>query len=61
MVADKIMNHSTYQKSLKTKTVAELRFIIKDAGEAIEANPLNPNNGYYQDEIHYAHAELRKR
>lgn len=61
MVADKVMNHTAYQKSLKKKDEPSLRFIIKDAREAMEANPENPNNGYYQDEIHYAAAELRRR
>jgi hypothetical protein len=46
---------------LKRKTDAELRYIIKDATEAAEANKENPNNGFYLDEVHYAAAELRKR
>lgn len=36
-------------------------FIIQDAGAAIAANPDNPNNGYYADEICYASMELNKR
>lgn len=60
-VADKVMNHAKYQASLRGKDVSSLEFIIKDAREAIAANPENPNNGYYQDEIHYAAAELRRR
>jgi hypothetical protein len=61
MVADKIMNHSTYPKMLRSKDESSLRFIIKDAKEAIEANPTNPNNSYYADEVIYAAAELRRR
>lgn len=57
----KTMDHAAYQRKLKTKSEAELRFIIQDANEAQRANPDNPNNGYYADEIHYANAELRRR
>lgn len=57
----KQMNHSTYQNSLRRKTVAQLRFIIQDAREASEANPNGENAGYYIDEIHYAYAELQRR
>lgn len=55
------MNHSEYQKSMKSKTLRELEYIIKDAQEAIKANSDNPNNGYYQDEICYAASEKKKR
>lgn len=61
MVGEKKMDHSDYQRRLKSKSDEELKFIIKDAREAIEANPDNPNNGYYQDEISYAGMELRRR
>lgn len=57
----KIMDHARYQKMLRTKDVAALRFIISDAQEAIAANPENPNNGYYADEICYAGMELARR
>ncbi len=55
------MDHNQYPKQLKNKTEDQLRFIIKDATEAIEANPQNPNNGFYQDEICYCASELHKR
>jgi hypothetical protein len=55
------MNHAEYQKNLKNKTVAELMYIMNDASAAIKANPDNPNNGYYADEISYAGMELKKR
>lgn len=57
----KTMNHAAYQKAVRTKSEAELRFIIQDAKEAIQAQPEGINAGYYQDEIHYAAAELRRR
>lgn len=57
----KHMNHAEYQRKLKSKSEAELRFIIKDATEAQEANPTNENNGHYADEVHYCLAELRRR
>lgn len=61
MYATKIMDHAGYQRKMKTKSVAELKFIIKDCREALNAHPDNPNAGYYADEIHYASAELKKR
>lgn len=57
----KTMNHTEYPRRLRSKTEAELRFIIKDATEAQQANPENPNLGYYADEVLYAAAELRRR
>ena len=61
MAADKKMDHAKYMKSLRSKDEVALRFIIKDAGEAIAANPQNENNGYYTDEMLYAGMELRRR
>jgi hypothetical protein len=55
----KQMNHDAYQKALKQKSEAELRFIVKDASEAARAG--NDNAGYYLDEVTYASAELRCR
>lgn len=62
-MSQKIMNHGEYQKNLKSKTFAELMFIVKDAREAAHnAQQMGcPNEGYYLDEIHYASAEMRKR
>jgi hypothetical protein len=57
----KRMDHNAYPKSLRGKTLAELYFILKDAGEAQRANPDNPNVGYYADEVSYAGMELRRR
>ena len=57
----KRMDHNEYPRSLKGKSEAMLRYIIKDAQEAIAANPENPNNGYYQDEVNYACTEIHRR
>lgn len=57
----KTMNHVDYPKSLKTKTDEQLRFIMKDAKEAIDAMPNGENAGYYQDEICYCVDELYAR
>lgn len=57
----KKMDHDKYPKSLKRKTIDELKYIIKDASEAEKANPNGPNAGYYADEALYASMELNKR
>lgn len=57
----KKMDHNAYPNSLRTKTYAELHFIVKDATEAQLANPSNPNNSYYADEVCYACNELNRR
>lgn len=57
----KTMNHGEYQAGLKSKSVAELRFIVRDAYQASQAMPGNPNVGYYLDEMCYAGMELKKR
>ena len=57
----KQMNHIEYPKRLRTKTDAELRFIIQDAKEAMAAMPDNPNNEYYADEVCYCANELKRR
>ena len=61
MLITKIMDHLRYQKRMKGLTMDSLRFIIKDAKEAVNAMPDNPNNGYYLDEIHYAGMEIQRR
>ncbi len=57
----KQIDHDKYPKSLKRKTIDELKYIIKDASEAEKANPDGPNAGYYADEVLYASMELNKR
>lgn len=55
------MNHTEYQKKVKGLSEAELRYIIKDASEALKALPDSPKAGYYQDEINYCANELHRR
>lgn len=57
----KNMNHIEYPKSLKTKSLDELLFTIKDAKEAMNAMPDNPNNSYYADEVCYCVNEINRR
>jgi hypothetical protein len=55
------LNFAEYRERLKTKTEAELLYIIKDASEAAQALPNGQKCGYYQDEVHEANRELRQR
>jgi hypothetical protein len=55
------INHAEYPALLRSKSRAELLFIMKDASEARAANPDGPKAGYYSDEISYAAAEIRRR
>jgi hypothetical protein len=55
------INHAEYPALLRSKSRAELLFIMKDADQARAANPCGPKAGYYADEISYAGAELRRR
>lgn len=57
----KTMDHAEYQRKLRSKTEAELRFIIRDASAAERANPQGCNAGYYADEVSYAAMELARR
>jgi len=57
----KVMNHTNYPKKLKKKSHAELRYIIKDCQEALNAMPAGENAGYYADEINYCANELNRR
>jgi hypothetical protein len=59
--ADKRMDHHAYPLMLRRKTDSELRYIAKDAGEAVRANPSTPNNSFYENEILYCYAELFRR
>jgi len=56
-----VINHDAYQASLKTKTNAELRWIIKDATEAMNAMPDGHKAGYYADEVSYCAMEITLR
>lgn len=61
MKPTKVMDHGAYRAQLKRKSIPELLFIIRDANQAIEANPDGPNAGYYADEVHYAATEWKFR
>lgn len=61
MMPTQEINHADYCERLKTKTLDALRYIISDAHAAMEAMPQGCKAGYYQDEIHYAYAELQRR
>lgn len=55
------MNHTEYMKKVRNLEDAALRYIIKDANEAIQAMPNSINAGYYADEVHYCSMELTRR
>jgi hypothetical protein len=55
------LNHTEYMKKVKTLTIEQLQYIIKDAREALECLPWSHKAGWYQDEIHYCHMELVRR
>ena len=55
------INHTEYPKSLKSKSDDSLRFIIKDAKEALFLFPEADKSGYYADEINYCAMELTRR
>ncbi len=55
------INHRTYPISLKNKSVDSLRYTMKDAHEAMTANPEGSKAGYYADEINYCANELAHR
>ncbi len=57
----KRMDHYAYPVSLFNKSDEELRFIIKDANEAMRAMPDGENAGYYADEVNYAADEIARR
>jgi hypothetical protein len=55
------IDHAAYQRKVKKLSADSLRFIIKDAKEAMQAMPLGPKAGYYQDEVFYCCDELERR
>lgn len=55
------IEHASYSRSLRHKSSDSLRYIIRDAREAIDASPTGHKASYYADEINYAAAELRRR
>ena len=59
--AGKLMDHAEYPRRCRRRSDAELLFVIADARAAHDANPDNPNAGYYLDEINYCADELNRR
>ena len=57
----KTMQWAKYTTRIEKLPSIALRFIIKDAQEAIKAMPDGINAGYYADESHVCAGELRKR
>lgn len=55
------IDHEAYQRKVRKLSVESLRFIIKDAAAAINANPDGPKASYYADEINYCVSELNRR
>lgn len=55
--------HTKTMKAFKSKTVSELKYIIKDCREALDiCDTLSTEKaGQYADEIHYASMELKAR
>ncbi|HEY6565147.1 MAG TPA: hypothetical protein VIY86_11655, partial [Pirellulaceae bacterium] len=60
-VMAKHFDHSEYPKRIRNLTDDALRYILKDAGEALRAMPTGGNSEYYADEINYASMELKAR
>lgn len=57
----KEINHAAYARKVKILSDQSLRFIIRNAVEAIKSNPDCPKVGYWQDEINYCCDELNRR
>jgi hypothetical protein len=55
------IDHAHYQAKIRDLSDAALNYAIRDASSAIKAHPTGHKAGYYQDEIHYCSAELRRR
>lgn len=55
------LDHNAYPKLCRTRSEAELRFVIADCQAALRAMPDNPKAGWYQDEICYCADELARR
>jgi len=61
MIAPAQLDHAAYPRRCRRLSEAELLYIIADCRESLTAWPDSPNAGRYQDEIHYAAAELERR
>jgi hypothetical protein len=61
MHATKEIDHAAYAKDCRSRSEAELLFIIADCRATLAAWPDQPNHGYYADEISYCAQELNRR
>lgn len=59
--ATKHIDHAAYPKLCRSRSEAELRFVIADCRATLAAWPDQPNYGYYLDEINYCADELARR
>ena len=55
------MNFANYEEKCRNATDASLVYVMKDAREAMLANPEGVKAGYYADEISMAGMELMNR
>jgi len=61
MIARPEIDHASYQARCRRMSDAELLFTVADCRESLAAFPDCDKAGHYQDEIHYAAAELARR
>jgi hypothetical protein len=59
--ATKHIDHAAYPKLCRSRSDAELLYVIADCRATLEAWPDQPNHGYYADEINYCADELARR
>jgi hypothetical protein len=59
--ATKHIDHVAYPKACRTRSDAELLYVIADCRATLAAWPDQPNHGYYADEINYCADELARR
>lgn len=57
----KHIDHAAYPKLCRTRSDAELLFVIADCRATLDAWPDQPNYGYYLDEMNYCADELARR
>lgn len=61
MILENNINHTEYQKKVKSLSRNTLLYIIQDCNAALKALPNGNKSGYYSDEISYCSAELKRR
>lgn len=60
-LATKHIDHAAYPKLCRSRSEAELRYVIADCRATLAAWHDQPNAGYYLDEINYCADELARR